>query len=282
MSEPIHIISLGAGVQSSTMALMAAAGEITPMPQCAIFADTQAEPSNVYKWLDWLEKQLSFPVHRVTAGNLGAMALVVRTSKHGSKYTNSNVPVYIRPPDGGREGIQSRQCTGDFKIDPIHVKIRALAKEAIAQWRRTRKTTPPPVRQWIGISHDEVIRMKPSRLDYIENAWPLVDLGISRKGCLNWMEKRGFPKPPRSACVFCPYHDDREWLRLKTDDPGAFQTAVNWERDYQSSLGQIKRFKGKPFLHRTCVPLNLVIFDPTVKETTPDLFGNECEGMCGV
>ena len=41
--SPIHIISLGAGVQSSTMALMAACGEITPMPQCAIFADTQAE-----------------------------------------------------------------------------------------------------------------------------------------------------------------------------------------------------------------------------------------------
>lgn len=42
MADPIHVISLGAGVQSSTMALMAANGEITPMPKCAIFADTQA------------------------------------------------------------------------------------------------------------------------------------------------------------------------------------------------------------------------------------------------
>ena len=46
MNEPIHIITLGAGVQSSTMALMAAHGEITPMPKCAIFADTQDEPQN--------------------------------------------------------------------------------------------------------------------------------------------------------------------------------------------------------------------------------------------
>lgn len=29
----IHVISLGAGVQSSTMALMAAHGEIEPMPE---------------------------------------------------------------------------------------------------------------------------------------------------------------------------------------------------------------------------------------------------------
>jgi len=49
----LNIISLGAGVQSSTMALMAAHGEITPMPDCAIFADTQAEPKVVYTWLSW-------------------------------------------------------------------------------------------------------------------------------------------------------------------------------------------------------------------------------------
>lgn len=34
----MHILSLGAGVQSTTMALMAKHGEITPMPDCAIFA----------------------------------------------------------------------------------------------------------------------------------------------------------------------------------------------------------------------------------------------------
>lgn len=69
MNEPIHILSLGAGVRSSILALMAAAGEISPMPTVAIFADTQAEPASVYRWLDWLEKQLPFPVVRATAGN---------------------------------------------------------------------------------------------------------------------------------------------------------------------------------------------------------------------
>ena len=34
--ELTHIISLGAGVQSSTMALMAACGELMPMPVAAI------------------------------------------------------------------------------------------------------------------------------------------------------------------------------------------------------------------------------------------------------
>ena len=53
--QPINILSLGAGVQSSTLALMAANGEVGPMPMAAIFSDTQAEPKEVYDWLNWLE-----------------------------------------------------------------------------------------------------------------------------------------------------------------------------------------------------------------------------------
>ena len=60
--QKMNIISLGAGVQSSVMALMSAKGQITPMPDCAIFADTQWEPEAVYEHLDWLESQLPFPV----------------------------------------------------------------------------------------------------------------------------------------------------------------------------------------------------------------------------
>ena len=44
----MRYISLGAGVQSSVMALMASRGEIGPTPDCAVFADTQWEPESVY------------------------------------------------------------------------------------------------------------------------------------------------------------------------------------------------------------------------------------------
>lgn len=74
----LTVISLGAGVQSSVMALMAAKGQIKPMPDCAIFADTQAEPDHVYEWLDWLETQLPFPVYRVTAETCAMILLRAR------------------------------------------------------------------------------------------------------------------------------------------------------------------------------------------------------------
>jgi 3'-phosphoadenosine 5'-phosphosulfate sulfotransferase (PAPS reductase)/FAD synthetase len=116
-----HIISLGAGVQSSTMALMAAAGEITPMPECAIFADTGREPSAVYRWLDWLEKQLPFPVLRVSYGDLGAMI----GKKPNGRYGYMPMPAFVRGADG-QEALLNRSCTRDFKIRPIRRKVREL------------------------------------------------------------------------------------------------------------------------------------------------------------
>lgn len=103
--KPLHVISLGAGVQSSAMALMAARGEITPMPVAAIFADTQAEPQGVYTWLDWLEKQLPFPIYRVSKGNLAKAATKVsyvqreRVEIHQLKY--SSFPLGAGPREGG-------------------------------------------------------------------------------------------------------------------------------------------------------------------------------------
>lgn len=50
----MNIISLGAGVQSTTLLLMAVHGEIEPKPEYAIFADTGWEPVKVYKYIEAL------------------------------------------------------------------------------------------------------------------------------------------------------------------------------------------------------------------------------------
>ena len=60
--KKIRILSLGAGVQSSTLALMIQKGEV-PMVDCGIFADTGAEPKSVYDWINFLRKQCSFPIY---------------------------------------------------------------------------------------------------------------------------------------------------------------------------------------------------------------------------
>lgn len=275
MTEPIHILSLGAGVQSSTMALMAACGEITPMPKAAIFADTQGEPKSVYDWLDWLEKQLPFPVHRVTAGNLMDDSIRIRTSKlSGKKYMKGAIPAFVKKLDGGK-GLLGRQCTADYKIRVLTQKARTLCN-----WKRGEKRQL--INLWIGISYDEIIRMKPSREAWIEHSWPLIDLKMTRHDCLKWMLYHSYPEPPRSACVFCPFHSDEEWIRLKTKEPYEFEKAVKYEQRLQSAAREQEVLSGTPFLHSSMIPLSEIKFGKLAGKQQLSLFGNECEGLCGV
>lgn len=274
-SEPIHLISLGAGVQSSTMALMAAAGEITPMPRAAVFADTQAEPASVYQWLDWLETQLPFPVLRVSKGNLEAEGIVMRTSKKGTIYSKTDIPFFTKSPDGAIGKIVNRSCTADFKIQPI---LQAARK--IAQVKRGEKECR--VIQWIGISLDEIRRMKPAREPWVQSRWPLIEKRITRRQCLEWMASHGFPEPPRSACVFCPFHDNREWRRLQLEEPEEFARAVQFEKDVQAAKESSETFTSTPYLHRSCKPLDQVDFRSDFERGQLSLWQDECEGMCGV
>jgi hypothetical protein len=264
MNEPVHIISLGAGVQSSCLALMAARGEVGPMPTAAIFADTQDEPASVYEYLDWIEKQLPFPVYRVTAGRLSEAATRIRVSKKGNKYTQSGIPVFIT------EGIAQRQCTADFKITPIRKKCRELCGKGGG------------VIQWIGISLDEVSRMKPSRDKWCNNRWPLIEKEMTRHDCLRWIKTHGYKTPSRSACRYCPYKSNHEWSRLKANEPIEFAKAVEFEAALQASYAQTRN-KGVPYLHRSLVPLGAVDLSTDVDRGQVELgFHNECEGMCGV
>lgn len=264
----LNILSLGAGVQSSTLALMAAHGEITPMPDAAIFADTGAEPQPVMKWLDWLEARLPFPVYRVMHKD-GLKASVIDSAK--GRFASP--PFYTDSVNGG--GIMKRQCTYDYKIAPITKKIRNL----IGLEHGERAKQGVQVTQWIGISADEIQRMKESHHHYIQHRWPLLEKRMTRGHCLEWMKEHGYPEPPRSACTFCPYHSNHEWRRMKSDDPESWNDAVMIDGLIRNS---VRGTKEKLYLHRDRVPLaEADLTDPHEHQRVLN-FMDECEGMCGV
>ena len=260
-----NIICLGAGVQSSALVLMAAKGLFQPMPELAIFADTQAEPQSVYKWLDWLEGQLPFEVVRVTRGSLTEDTLSPRVAKNGNEYTKHLLPYYTLGADGS-VGMTSRGCTQDYKIAPVHKELK-------------RRYHGDRVISWFGISWDETQRMRDSRQSWIINRYPLIERSITREMCKAWMSVNGYPVPPRSACVYCPFHSDAEWIRLKTEEPEGFAAAVDYERRLHSLQQKGGSMRDQMFLHRARIPLDQVPFD---EKEELSLFGNECEGMCGV
>ncbi len=269
----LRIISLGAGVQSSTMALMFACGELTPMPDCAIFADTGAEPKKVYDWLNWLETQLPFPVHRVMhrAGLLSEVLGVTRGRK-------ATPPLFTKM--NGKAGVTRRQCTSEFKIVPIEQKVRGLL--GLGRGEQAPRGNILAI-QYIGISTDEWTRMKHSRLPYIKHEWPLIEKNMSRGGCLDWMKAKGYPMPSKSSCTFCPYHSDELWRDMKLNDPKSFDQAVTVDRHLRSGQANITRgLDGEFYLHRSLKPLEEVDFRNAADLGQTDMFNEECEGMCGV
>jgi len=273
----INVLSLGAGVQSSTLALMAAKGEI-PMPDCAIFADTEGEPNEVYIWLDWLIGQLPYPVYKVTKGSLEEKTIKLQVSKISKKrYMSGKIPAFVLSPEGNK-GLLGRSCTADYKIRPVVSKIRDLL--GLKQVRSKEVL----VNQWMGISTDEASRMKPSREAWIKHEYPLIERNMSRNDCFEWMEKNGYPVPPRSSCLYCPFHSDDEWLRIKTDMPDEFEQIIKFEKRLQINASQCEILKGVPYLHGSCEPIGSIDFKkikPKKKEQL-DMFDNECEGMCGL
>lgn len=265
-----HILSLGAGVQSSTMAMMAVHGEIKPMPDCAIFADVGAEPQAVYDWLDWLEEQLPFPVYRVK--HKEGLKLNIINSIKGQRFAGA--PFYTESPGGG--GLLRRQCTKEFKIDPIIKKVRELAGLQPGQHGPRNSVV---AEQWIGISLDEIQRMKEPKQKYLRHRWPLIELRMTRGHCLEWMAKHGYPQPPRSACTFCPYRSNHEWRLMRDSDEQAFNEAIEID---EMIRGGVRGTTEKLYVHRSMEPLkDADLTDPHEGQATFS-FMDECDGMCGL
>jgi hypothetical protein len=264
-STKLRILSLGAGVQSTTLALMAAHGEIGPMPHAAIFADTGDEPDAVYDHLRWLMSPnvLPFPVHTTTRGRLSERLF------EGDD--DARVPFHV-----GAGGLSKRQCTRNYKLKPIRRKVRELlgvdARGYIA---------PGSVEMWVGISIDEAIRMKPSGARFLVNRWPLIEKRISRRDCMTWLERNGYPVPPKSSCVYCPFRSDAQWRDLRDNDPAGWRRAVQVDARLREP-DQVARFRGELFAHRSCEPLDQVDLSTLEDRGQLNLFLNDCEGMCGV
>lgn len=278
----LRVLSLGAGVQSTTLALMAARGDIGPLPDCAIFADTQAEPAGVYRHLDWLETQLPFPIHRVTKGSLRAEIFSASNDVDGAFF---RIPAFVVGEDG-RAAPMSRSCTRDYKIDVITAKVRELLglkpRQSVRAFLglKRKEAVPTLVEQWIGISMDEIVRLKRAREPYIHSRHPLIEARMSRRDCLRWMAERQYPEPAKSACTFCPWHDDEMWRHLRDNDPASWADAVAVDAQMRTS-GPHRGMRSHAYLHRSLKPLSEV----DLSVDAPDLrfgFASECEGMCGV
>tara|TARA_R110002020_G_scaffold248963_1_gene462918 strand:- start:627 stop:1481 length:855 start_codon:yes stop_codon:yes gene_type:complete len=272
-------LCLGAGVQSSALVAACDLGlEINgykfPRPDVVIFADTQADPPWILEQVGRLQEKSSLDIRTVTAGNLGDDSLYGKPglNKFGKPYNKFvTLPVYGLNPDGTKTLLR-RQCTREYKIDPIEKEIRKLL--GYKKGQRIKESA----RALLGISLEEAQRMKPSRTSWVTNEYPLVEARLRRHDCHRILKESGYPAAKRSACTFCPFHTSEEWAELK-------KNAELWEEivAFDKAIRNLSR-KGKEapvFLHPSCKPIDEIDFSNGGQLEFP--FINGCdEGHCGI
>ncbi len=281
----MKILSLGAGVQSTTLLLMMIRGEMPRVDHC-IFSDTGWESKETYDHLDWLTEQAAtagIPVHKATYGNLKEDMLkgwVINDSK-AIGHSFGSVPFFVTGKDG-KPGMLPRQCTSKYKILPVERKIKELLGV-----KTFAEVEPGSVWQYFGISSDEVQRTRTSDKKACKFFYPFIfnnstsdkpldwrRPGITRNDCLNWCEKNGYPRPPRSACIGCPFHSNAEWRMIKAD-PEKWADVCEFDR----LIRHPSHMSYPVFLHSSRVPLAEA--DLGEDDGRQGMI-EECQGMCGL
>lgn len=259
MSSRLRILSLGWGVQTWALAAMIANGDIEPVDYM-VFADTTHERFNTYEflrqWTPWLEER-------------GQSVVIVKGDRTNviehwkSETVGVMIPAFTFSLTGSK-GQLRRQCTRYWKILPIRRFIREEME------RRGIKRSPGVVQSVQGISQDEWMRMRDSDVAYIENVYPLVDLRMTRDDCKAYLESKGLPTPPKSSCVFCPYHNKAAWEDMKKRGGPDWKHALKADESVRN-----KRNNFELFIHPARKPLMDALDDHGQMELWPDA---TCDG----
>lgn len=109
--------------------------------------------------------------------------------------------------------MKRRWCTERFKI------------------REMRRYVQKPCELMIGISYEESRRCHVEENQKIINSYPLVEMKITRKGCIDIIKNHGLKAPQRSHCFFCPFMKKKEARELYLYHPELYQKVIDLEHD---------------------------------------------------
>ena len=279
-----RVLHLGGGVQSTTLACMAAEGELEI--DLALFADTGDEPFWVY--------QMVGQVRTLLAKRGIPLVMTMRCCGHRRWFIASpdapraSMPLWVKTPGKARPGRLLRQCTQELKIVPNERYLKTWLIERglirlppgymyqdghlwdrrccleFQDWPRLAVPQDIFIETLFGISTDEPLRVKERGPRWQRTRYPLIELGMSRDDCIAWLKGHGYPVPFKSACIQCPYRSDESWLWMRQNFSDEFEEACrydDWLRTPEAKrYGAYGRIRGELYLHRTCLPLREVDF----------------------
>ena len=244
-----QVWSFGGGTQSAAIAALILQGRL-PKPDLAVISDTGREKETTWSYLE--------TVVQPALQSVGTEIVAVKKSDWAT--------------------VDLRSTTGEFVLIPAFTNIRGAQgklpaycstewkRRVIQRWLRAQGVKECEV--WLGMSVDEMRRVRQSGEGWFRHRYPLIfDVPMRRSECISLvMDQMGWPEPPRSACWMCPQMSDAEWRGMSPED---FAKAVEFEREQRVADPNF-------YLHESCVPLDQVDF--TSSQTA--LFAGCESGYC--
>ena len=278
-----NVLAFGAGIQSTCLLLLAIEGAIK-RPDYCIFSDTGWEPEKVYKHCEFCFKigeKAGIKMVKVSNGNIKKD--LKKSMKDSTRF--ASIPLFVLGQDGNKT-ILRRQCTNEYKIKPMYEYFR---REILGLKFRQHAPKHPVITNWLGITQDEIMRVKDSRDKWVLNEYPFLNWGEKffdknwhRYHCENWL-RENYPEldVPKSACIICPYRDNKGWREIK-ENKEEFDEAIEFDEACRNGLGKQDTLDGSLYLHRSCKPLGEVDLRSDEEKGQANMFNNECEGHCGI
>ena len=245
-----NVWSCGGGVQSSAIASMICRGRL-PKPDMTIMVDTEREKSNVWEYV----RGVLIP----NLAKVGVEIIIVPKSEYAKVdlYHDDDSTLPLIPAYTGDNGRVPTYCSSQWKQRVVH---RYLAKWMPSDSCRT----------WLGISADELKRVRTSRYSWLHHCYPLVEaefgLNYDRNDCNEEIKRAGWPPAPRSSCWMCPNQTSEEWAAvIPTDLAKARELEI-----------ELQKRDPNVYLHRSRLPIdkvNLVTYQNSDR-------ASGCSGQC--
>lgn len=223
------MFSVGLGTQS-TLFLLSSYKELREKSEVLEKLYTMYEGKPVYIYAKVAERPETLEYMKYLE-DLGYMSnLTTIESKYGDMYeyykNNHTIPFKV-----------FRECTNFFKMTPIKKYARHVLKGHFKN----------PVGNILGITTDEIRRVRENKLKYLKNLFPFVELGMSRDDVLKVYDEIGIKRPVKSGCWFCPFQRKVDWINLKNNYPEYFQLAIELE---ENVIDKRPDSKYEPLLYR--------------------------------
>lgn len=229
----MKILSFGAGMQSTALALMACENvdaerkgrkrpyPLVPVYDLVIFCDLGFEPP-------WVMEQAEF-VHRA-CDVAGIRYEMLDTPLYKDFLTNFGERRTVSIPwwtlrDDGHKSKMPRNCTIDYKVEAIAKFVRRDVL-GYKKFQRLRDEDKKAHEMHMGFGAEEQRRCKPSPNSLFVNRFPLAEMGLTREDNYAYIRDVWGLKTRASACCFCPFHCNYFYKYLKEHEPLTYERLV--------------------------------------------------------